>query len=87
MRKGERCPYRPQPHDFVEVYVREGFNGACAHYQAHKRNVQQWVDANGGWELVDRRLRHLSSMGRRATVNRVLAQRVRRVRMMQMVAE
>jgi len=77
---GERRPFRPQPKDFVDVYLREGLNGCCLFFCAHKRNVQAWIEANGGMELVDRRLRYLASEGRRATVNRDLAQRIRRAR-------
>jgi hypothetical protein len=47
--------FRPCPADFVEVYLRIGWDGIEDHFHAHKTVIKRWVGENGGDELKARR--------------------------------
>jgi hypothetical protein len=42
---------RPCPPDFVETYLRIGWDGIEDHYRAHKHTIKRWVQECGGDEL------------------------------------
>jgi len=68
---GERVSYRPMPKDFVDVYVRLGINGAKAHFRAHFRSVDRWIEQCGGDELRRQRCAYLVANGRAKSVIKV----------------
>lgn len=48
-------PSRSMPDDFPEVFVREGWEGAPAHYGTRGDKIARWLEQAGREELKKRR--------------------------------
>ncbi|PTQ12106.1 hypothetical protein CLG96_05945 [Sphingomonas oleivorans] len=52
---GTTMAYRPKPRDFRETFIRVGWSGIEAHYNAHKKTIVRWMEEEGRDELIEAR--------------------------------